>query len=267
MTRREPEFNKPMVVIPLSPIGQGSKVLESWMCPMEPYEPSRRCENGSACGMLGGYVIIDGWKYVVCNEPEYSNWVRRRMEEQENGGSADDIGVRFVSREEAKARLLDRWDPAIRMAKVTGLPYRLPDWDSLRNYELEGYLEDNFEPYKWVIIEWCPYDGLFCTYRKYASKRDLKEFSVLVFDWEPVEGMPQLNKDMYYDIINKELARRPAELPELDVWVRGGEEKKDERDNRESVCGRDDRVARTSEAETGEGGGGAGTGSADSGVR
>lgn len=63
-----PEFDQPLFVIPLAKGGLGSTVLDFSMCPLGP-DPHRRCENGSACGHLGGYVDILGWRYVVCMAP------------------------------------------------------------------------------------------------------------------------------------------------------------------------------------------------------
>ena len=118
----------------------------------------------------------------------------------------------FLCRESAKRRLVEKWQPAIELADKTGLPYRLPDWRVLRNYELEMYLDDNFIDYRHVITEWCPYDAIYCQYLRYASKADLKSARK---DFEKECKLSGAIK-----LIDEELAKRPDDLPENDVWTK-----------------------------------------------
>ncbi len=74
--------------------------------------------------------------------------------------------IKLVSREEA--------------SKAIGREYP----NRIRNYELEGYLVElheqslvhgNTEKIKYVISEWCPFNGIFCSYFEHATFEDLSQ--------------------------------------------------------------------------------------------
>lgn len=135
------------------------------------------------------------------------------------------MGVRFVSREVGKRHLVQKWQPAITLAKEVGLPYWLPDWEVLRNHELEGKLEDNFPGDMWVVTEWCPYNGIFCRYRSCASKAVLREVQREFRELQSKPGTPDANWSYLCGIIDKELQQRPVELPDGGVWQEGALQK------------------------------------------
>lgn len=68
--------------------------------------------------------------------------------------------VKFASREEAIDMLIfvsDRW----------------------RNYELEDRIALGWED-KWVISEFCPFNGIYCRWREYAPREDFVEYRELL---------------------------------------------------------------------------------------
>ena len=82
------------------------------------------------------------------------------------------MAIKFVRRSDVQMRCERKWDPAIKLALELGLPFYVPDWKSLRNYEMEEEMRDQFGD-DWVVVEWCPFNGIFCRYKEVASKADL----------------------------------------------------------------------------------------------
>lgn len=146
------------------------------------------------------------------------------------------MAIKFITRKQVEERLMEKWGEAIRVARDAGLPHRIPTWETYRNYELEALMRDNFSADDdWVICEWCPYDGIFCTYRHGASKHNLKEARRNFEDWRPEPGMPDMNKPYLYRLIDEQLANRPDELGEKQHWGRGIEEHYQELEEREGM--------------------------------
>jgi hypothetical protein len=129
--------------------------------------------------------------------------------------------MKFVRRADVKSRLLAKWADAIVVAKKRGLPFTIPDWDRLRNYELESFMQANFGNDGWVVCEWCPFDGIFCIYRHGASRHDLKSVREEFMAWRPREGMPDLNRPYLFGLLDEQLARRPDDLGEKQMWGQG----------------------------------------------
>jgi len=127
--------------------------------------------------------------------------------------------VRFVNRQQAQNLLLKKWDEAMRIANEVKLPYRLYDWETLRNYEFEDILFDVLGNRKdrYVISEWCPYDFIYVAYFWCASKHDLKETKNRVEE----STVENLNKEGIIKRIDEELEKRPKELGEKEYWVEG----------------------------------------------
>lgn len=129
--------------------------------------------------------------------------------------------IKFVRRDDVRDRLLAKWAEAIKLAEEVGLSYYIPNWDRLRNYEMEALMRDNFGDDGWVVCEWCPFDGVFCTYRYGASRHDLKSAQSNIAAWRPERGMPDLNKPYLFGLLDDELAKRPVELGERQCWGQG----------------------------------------------
>lgn len=84
--------------------------------------------------------------------------------------------VRFATRLEAKDLVVTpKMLEVMKAAKEVGLTYLDPrqSWSRLRNYEIESRLHSALGG-EWVITEWCPFDGYFCSYRDVASIHDLR---------------------------------------------------------------------------------------------
>jgi len=132
--------------------------------------------------------------------------------------AADGMPIKFVKRDDVKDRLLLKWGDAIDAAKKAGLPYHIPDWPRLRNYELEWLMKDNYGDHGWVVCEWCPFDGIFCSYKEGASRHDLMEAR------EDIAAVPEdkgLNKSHFFRLIDTEIAKRPADLGDKQRWGQG----------------------------------------------
>ncbi len=67
-----------------------------------------------------------------------------------------------------------RWRNAIRVAERVKLPFDTPDWDRLRNYEIENRMTGQFGG-RWVVSEWCPFNGIHCRWADYAPIKVLQE--------------------------------------------------------------------------------------------
>lgn len=126
--------------------------------------------------------------------------------------------MKFIKRADVKTRLIAKWKDAISLADEVGLPYCLPRWDWLKNYEMEMLMKDHFGD-DWIVVEWCPFDGIFCRYRRVASRHDLKEARR---DIGAVQN-PFLNKKMLFGMIDKELDKRPDNLGEKQYWGTGAQ--------------------------------------------
>jgi hypothetical protein len=94
----------------------------------------------------------------------------------------------YMSRAEAKSVLLEHWGPALQIAEQVKLPVHLPRWDRLRNYELEGRLDDVFGGVH-VLSEWCPFDGHFTTWRSHAPAEAF-ELEILKLERGSMKRMP-----------------------------------------------------------------------------
>lgn len=106
-----------------------------------------------------------------------------------------------VTRAEAKRRLLAHWKPAIVECRRVRLPFDLPGWARMRNYELEFELSDVLGG-EWVISEWCPFDGIFTAWREHAPasvlRRTIRRFrrsqaagNVEGYNWDYLVGYLQ----------------------------------------------------------------------------
>jgi hypothetical protein len=75
---------------------------------------------------------------------------------------------------------------------------RVPTNRSLRNYELEEGLERSFpvsSELTWVISDWCPYNGVHCTYFNYAPRGVLEETLTSIRERDPV-GAAMIEKEL-----------------------------------------------------------------------
>ena len=76
----------------------------------------------------------------------------------------------FISRRAAEEKITKHWRKVIRLADTVGLPYYLPNWERLRNYEYEGRLKRVFGG-EWIINEMCPFDGRYCAWGDHLKKK------------------------------------------------------------------------------------------------
>jgi hypothetical protein len=129
--------------------------------------------------------------------------------------------IKFIMRKDVEARLMAKWADAIAFARKAGLPFRIPDWERLRNYELEELMRDHFGDDDWVVCEWCPFNWIYCTYFYGASRHDLKEARANLLAWRPRSGMPDMDKPHITKRIDDEILKRPEELGEKQRWGQG----------------------------------------------
>lgn len=131
------------------------------------------------------------------------------------------MAIKFVRRDDVRDRLLAKWTDAIKLAREMGLPFHIPDWERLRNYELEGLMRDHFGDDGWVVCEWCPFNWIYCTYFYGASRHDLREARANLLAWRPQSGMPDMDKPHITKRIDDEIAKRPDDLGERQRWGQG----------------------------------------------
>jgi hypothetical protein len=102
------------------------------------------------------------------------------------------VSTRFVGRETARALLLKHWAPALRLARRLKLPVspgtEPARWERLRNYEIEYELRRVFGR-SFVISEWCPFDGIFTSWRNHAPPKVL-EAEIARIETCPLEAKP-----------------------------------------------------------------------------
>jgi hypothetical protein len=131
------------------------------------------------------------------------------------------VALKFETREGAKRRLLEVWAPTIEAAgaiDVTLPVSREGYWETHRNYELEDELHAKCGD-QWIIVEWCPYNGIYCAYLEVASKKDLRIARRNIGAAGARD--PMLNTKMMFGHIDKELAKRPDDWPETKYYAAG----------------------------------------------
>jgi len=129
------------------------------------------------------------------------------------------MAVKFIKRADVEDRLVEKWLEAINLANEVRLPYRLPRWSTLRNYEMEQMMQDHFGD-NWIVVEWCPFNGIFCRYQKVASRYDLKKARNNIAAVQD----STFDKKYLFGLIDGELAKRPDELGEKQYWGAGWSE-------------------------------------------
>jgi hypothetical protein len=131
------------------------------------------------------------------------------------------MAIKFVTRADVQKRCMAKWAPALKLAEEVGMRGRvvLPDWDRLRNYEMEETMQEQFGDH-WIVVEWCPFNGIFCRYKEVASKADLRMARENIAAVPASEG---LNKPYLFGFIDEQLAKRPDDLPEKRFFQAGAE--------------------------------------------
>ena len=82
----------------------------------------------------------------------------------------------FISRADAELKLREAKLSELNSLSKGELVARLmqrgePRWDRLRNYEFEFLLAAAFAGDKWVIGEFCPFNGKYCAYGDHQEGR------------------------------------------------------------------------------------------------
>jgi hypothetical protein len=89
--------------------------------------------------------------------------------------------LKFTTRAQAMDRYVDAEKvAAFEACEAVGVGYHdpRPHWPRIRNYEIERMLrEQSFtkgDDDLWIVVEWCPFNGIHCAYFDVASTRDLR---------------------------------------------------------------------------------------------
>lgn len=69
--------------------------------------------------------------------------------------------MNWLTREEARVKLLASWLETRTKLELLGMSE--PNWERLRNYEIESRLHKEFGG-EWGISEPCPFNGPFCSF-------------------------------------------------------------------------------------------------------
>lgn len=85
---------------------------------------------------------------------------------------------RILTRAEAAERIRNHWLSTRTPEQL--LAMHEPNWDRLRNYELEGILEKELGG-EWVIGEWCPFNGIHCNWLDHCP---LETLDALIAEYE-----------------------------------------------------------------------------------
>ena len=80
--------------------------------------------------------------------------------------------MNLISRADAAKKLRQHWLDTYTKEQL--LAASEPTWDRLRNYEYEGDLAKTFGG-EWCISEWCPFNGIYCTWCEHAPDDAIEE--------------------------------------------------------------------------------------------
>jgi hypothetical protein len=80
--------------------------------------------------------------------------------------------VHLISRIDAAKKIRQHWLDTY--SKEQLLTAHEPNWERLRNYEFESDLAKAFGG-EWCISEWCPFDGVYCSWKDHAPDSVIEE--------------------------------------------------------------------------------------------
>lgn len=83
--------------------------------------------------------------------------------------------MNLISRADAAKKIRDHWLSTYTREQL--LAEHEPDWDRLRNYELEQMLEEAFGG-DWCINEWCPFNDVYCRWFDHAPPETIDQLIV-----------------------------------------------------------------------------------------
>lgn len=107
--------------------------------------------------------------------------------------------IRLATRAQARRTILAKWKRVIAQARRVRLPFHLPDWDRLRNYEIEDLLARVLGG-AWCVSEWCPYDSIFCLWNKHAPVVE-REKKIAKLEANRSELSTRIDVDYYITIL------------------------------------------------------------------
>jgi hypothetical protein len=96
--------------------------------------------------------------------------------------------ARTISRKDAATKIRTHWLENLSREEL--LAAHEPTWDRMRNYEIETLLDRTFEAAdyenedfegRWVISEWCPFNGVHCAWVKHCPVEDI---DAIIANWE-----------------------------------------------------------------------------------
>lgn len=88
----------------------------------------------------------------------------------------------LISRKDAANRIRTHWLEKLTREEL--LAAHEPTWDRMRNYEIEMLLGKTFgetDDDSWVISEWCPFNGVHCSWVRHCP---IAELDAIIAEWE-----------------------------------------------------------------------------------